>query len=110
MPQAAWLAVGAAFGALALSTAGALPVALGGTALVCLAVAVAASPWRRHARVALPLAVGVLAIGLRAGLGQQLTSHGLPHRRAIVRQRLRGAAPLVQLRQRQRGEHAIAPA
>ena len=68
MPRPAWLAVGAAGGALALGFAPAPAVALFGVALACAAAALRGR--RAATRLGLlPLGVGVVAIGLRVALG-----------------------------------------
>ncbi len=69
MPRPAWLAVGAAAGALALAVVPALAVAVAGLATVCASVAMRAMPQAPIARSLLPLAVGIVAIGLR-GAGE----------------------------------------
>src|SRR5829696_8925533 len=70
MPRPAWLAIGAAAGALALGTLPALAVVLLGVAGVCIAVAGRAGGVARgrHALVPGlgPVAVGMLAVALRA--------------------------------------------
>lgn len=68
MPRAAWLAVGAAAGALALDGVPALAVALLGLALLCAAVAGRSIGRGDAARLA-ALAIGAAAIGLRGALG-----------------------------------------
>lgn len=68
MPRAAWLAVGAALGALALGPAGGMLVALAGAFVACLALAARGTPFRERSRILAPLAVGVLAIGIRGVL------------------------------------------
>ncbi|HET7180791.1 MAG TPA: ComEC/Rec2 family competence protein, partial [Candidatus Limnocylindrales bacterium] len=69
MPRAAWLGIGACAGALCLGAVGGIAATLLGVAALLLACAVAASPWRPRARVLLPLALGVAAIGVRGVLG-----------------------------------------
>ena len=66
MPRPAWLAVGAAAGALALGPLPAPAVALLGAALACAAVAAQAGAHVPGSRGLAPLAIGVLVIGLRA--------------------------------------------
>ena len=65
MPRAAWLAVGACFGAVALGASTGFVVVLIGVAGLCLTAAATGTPWRAQARIAVPIALGVLAIGLR---------------------------------------------
>lgn len=64
MPRPAWLAVGAALGALALAIVPPLAVAVAGLAILCASTA-ARRPDAALARKLLPLAVGIVVIGLR---------------------------------------------
>src|SRR6185436_12855996 len=63
MPRAAWLAVGAAAGALGLGVAPPTAVAAAGLAVVAFALSIALV--RRGPRGLLPLAIGVVLIALR---------------------------------------------
>src|SRR6187549_947304 len=67
MPRPAWLAIGAAVGALALAALAPFAVALCGLAMSLLAAAARAGRWAWAPRGIAPLALGILAIGLRAG-------------------------------------------
>jgi competence protein ComEC len=78
MPRAAWLAIGAAAAALALPAGGSVVVLLAGSSLLLAASGFrfAGRPglWRRLA----PIAVGVVAIGLRGATGAEPSPPGLP--------------------------------
>jgi competence protein ComEC len=69
MPRGAWLAIGAAAGALALAVAPPVAIALAGLTAMLAAVAARAGAWTIVPRGLLPAAVGVVAIGLRAVVG-----------------------------------------
>jgi competence protein ComEC len=78
MPRAAWLAVGAAAAALALPGAGPVVALLAGSSLLLAASglrhAERSATWRRLA----PMAVGVVAIGLRGATGGAAPPPGPP--------------------------------
>ncbi|MEO5704132.1 MAG: ComEC/Rec2 family competence protein [Candidatus Limnocylindrales bacterium] len=67
MPRPAWLAVGAAAGALALAALQPFAIVLVGAAVLLVAASAHAGRWGSLPRGVAPLAIGVLAIGLRAG-------------------------------------------
>ncbi|MEA2673690.1 MAG: hypothetical protein QOI92_882, partial [Chloroflexota bacterium] len=73
MPRTAWLAVGIAAGAILLGATTGLVVAIVGVASLCAAaglrIAVADGQARGVARRLVPLAIGLLAIGLRGAAG-----------------------------------------
>ncbi|MBI2781135.1 MAG: ComEC/Rec2 family competence protein [Chloroflexi bacterium] len=69
MPRPAWLAVGAAAGALALAEVSPLAMALIGSAILVLAASARAGGRAGAPRGFVPLAIGIVAIGLRAGAG-----------------------------------------
>lgn len=74
MPRPAWLAVGAAVGALASATTLQLAVAPFGASLICAAVAMRVGRRAGSPRGFMPLAIGMAAIGLRAALGDSATA------------------------------------
>jgi competence protein ComEC len=65
MPRPAWLAIGAAAGALALDAIAPLAVLLAAGCLVSVAAALHSPPHAMKARVAAAVALGVLAVGIR---------------------------------------------
>ena len=76
MPRPAWLAVGAALGALALNVVAPLAVLLGAGCALTMAFALAAAHRPAIARSAAALGFGVLAIGFRGGLTSHATAAG----------------------------------
>jgi competence protein ComEC len=69
VPRAAWLAIGAAVGALGIGLAPPATVTLAGLALLAGACAGRVGRWAAAPGGLAPLAAGVLVIGLRIGLG-----------------------------------------
>src|SRR5438093_11637274 len=74
MPRPAWLALGAAAGALALDVAAPLAVRLGAGCVLAMALVLAAIRRPRIALSAAAVGLGVLAIACRAGLANHATS------------------------------------
>jgi competence protein ComEC len=69
VPGAAWLAIGAACAALGAEALPRLSLALLGVALLLGAAAARAARWKWCPRELMPVAIGVLAIGLRLAIG-----------------------------------------
>jgi len=79
MPRAAWLAVGAVAGSLAVGAAGPLVPCLAGASAIALIVAARLAGFAEVPRRWAPIALGVLAIGLRGVASPAPAPAELPH-------------------------------